>query len=116
MTDTLTLPALIQPSQVKTGMTIRVHHKIKDITAKGEEKERVQVYEGIVLKVGGSSVSKTMTVRKMANGFGVEKIFPLALPTITKIELIKKVKTRRKDIGFLRSSKKRLKEDRSVKL
>lgn len=97
-------------------MTIRVHHKIKDITAKGEEKERVQVYEGMVLKVGGSSVGKTMTVRKMTNGFGVEKIFPLMLPTIAKIELVKKIKARRKDIGFLRTSKKRLKEDRNIKL
>ncbi len=116
MADILTLPATIHPTQIETGMTIRVHQKIKDLTTSGEEKERVQMFEGIVLAVGGSKGSKTMTVRKMASGVGVEKIFPLALPTIIKIELVKKVKARRNDIGFIRHSKKRLKEVRNVTL
>ena len=116
MSDTLTLPATILPSQIETGMTIRVHQKIKDVTSKGEEKERVQVFEGLVLKVGGSKASKSMTVRKVTGGFGVERIYPLALPTIAKIELVKMIKSRRKDIGFMRDSKKRLKEVRNIKL
>ncbi len=116
MADTLTLPAVIQPTQVETGMTIRVHQKIKDTTKSGEEKERVQMFEGLVLKVGGSGVSKTMTVRKVTSGVGVEKIFPLALPTIVKVELVKKVKARRKVMSFMRDSKKRLKEVRNIKL
>jgi large subunit ribosomal protein L19 len=113
---TVTLPMDIQPSQVETGMTIRVHQKIKDVTPSGEEKERVQVYEGLVLKVGGKGLGKTMTVRKMSSGIGVERIFPLTLPAIVRIELVKKIKARRKHIGFVRETKKRFKELKSVKL
>ena len=116
MAETLILPAVIAPTQVETGMTIRVHHKIKDVAANGEEKERVQMFEGLVINIGGMGVSKTMTLRKIASGVGVEKIFPLTLPSIVKIELVKKIKTRKKNIAFVRSSKKRLKEDKNIKL
>ena len=116
MKDALTLPATIHPSQIETGMTIRVHQKIKEVTPSGEEKDRVQAYEGLVLAVGGSGIGKTMTVRKVTEGVGVEKIFPLALPTILKIEVVKKAKVRRNDIGFVRDSKKRLREDKNIKL
>lgn len=118
MTDkpAVTLPAQIQPSQVETGMTIRVHQKIKDVTPSGDEKERIQVYEGLVMKVGGSGISKTMTVRKVSDGVGVEKIYPLALPAIAKIELVKKYKVRRKVISFVRDTKKRMREIKDVKL
>lgn len=115
MAETTSLPADIKPSQVETGMTIRVHQKIKDVSPSGEEKERVQVYEGLVISVGGNS-GKTMTVRKMSSGIGVEKIFPLALPTITRIEVVKKVKARRKVISFVRKSNKRMKEIKQIKL
>lgn len=116
MADTLTLPATIVTSQVETGMTIRVHQKIKDIGPKGEEKERVQIYEGLVIKIGGKGVGKTMTVRKISNGIGVEKIFPLTLPSLVKLELVKKVKARRKNISFVRDTRKRLREVKDVKL
>ena len=116
MAETTTLPAMISPEQVETGMTIRVHQKIKDITPSGDEKERIQVFEGLVLTVGGSGLGKTMTVRKVSGGIGVEKIFPLNLPSIDKIEAIKKVRSRRKHIGFVRDSKKRLKEVKNIKL
>jgi len=116
MSELVTLPADIKPSQVETGMTIRVHQKIKDVSPSGEEKERVQVYEGLVINIGGSAASKTMTVRKVASGVGVEKIFPLMLPSITRIEAIKKVKVRHKSIKFVRRSTKRMKEIKEVKL
>ncbi|HVM90700.1 MAG TPA: 50S ribosomal protein L19 [Verrucomicrobiae bacterium] len=116
MSEITQFPAVIQPSQIETGMTIRIHQKIQDVNSKGEEKERIQVFEGLVLKVGGNGVSKTMTVRKVADGIGVERIFPIASPIITKIELVKMVHTRRKDIGFMRNTKKRIREIKSVKL
>ena len=70
MSDAITLPAVIQPSQIETGMTLRIHQKIKDITPKGEEKERIQIYEGLVMAVRGAGVSKTMTVRKISMPLG----------------------------------------------
>lgn len=118
MTEKLmtTLPADIQPSQVRTGMTVRIHQTIKETGTDGKEKERVQVFEGLVLIVKGTMTRKTMTVRKISNGIGVEKIFPLTLPSITRIELVKMVKVSRKNIGFVRHSKKRMREIKSVHL
>lgn len=116
MADTLTLPAIITSSQVKTGMTVRIHQKIKEVNPDGAAKERVQVYEGLVTKVGGSGTSKTMTVRKLSNGVGVEKIYPLTLPAIQKIELMKMFRVRRNNIDFVRHSKKRMKEIKKVVL
>lgn len=101
----------IQTQDIKSGMTLRVHQKIRDITAKGEEKERVQTFEGMVLsRRGGNTQGASFTVRKISEGIGVEKIFPLHLPSIDKIELVKTAKVRRAKLGFLRTSKKRLKE------
>ena len=116
MADTLTLPMVIQASQVKTGMTIRVHQKIKEADKAGKEKERIQVYEGMVLKVGGNGVSKTMTVRKVSDGVGVERIFPLTLPSLVKIELVRMAKVRRNNISYIRHSKKSLRETKNIKL
>ncbi len=87
---------------IRTGMWVRVHEKIKDVNAKGEEKERVQVFEGLVIGVKGSQISRTMTVRKNSKGWMVEKIFPLASPNIEKIEVIKRYQTNRAKLNFLR--------------
>ena len=116
MSETLTLPAIITPVQVKTGMTVRLHLKIKDTNAAGVEKERVQVFEGLVLHVGGKPPAQTMTVRKMSDGIGVERIIPLAMPSLQKVELVKMAKVRRKSIAFVRSTKKRLRDIKNVKL
>ncbi|GMU25941.1 50S ribosomal protein L19 [Patescibacteria group bacterium] len=100
---------IIQPAEVATGMVIRIHQKIVEGSSK-DAKERIQVYEGLVLNVRGKSPNRTMTVRKVSNGVGVEKIFPLHLPSIEKIEAVKQYKTRRKNIAAVVASKKRLKE------
>ncbi|MBI4253041.1 50S ribosomal protein L19 [Candidatus Uhrbacteria bacterium] len=96
---------------VVPGMTIRVHQKIKDVNPKGEEKERVQVFEGMVLaRKHGKESGATLTVRKISNGVGVEKIFPISLPSIVKVEKKKQAKVRRAKLGYLRTAKKKLKE------
>ncbi|MDP2685299.1 MAG: 50S ribosomal protein L19 [bacterium] len=88
------------------GYTVIVHQKIKE-----GEKERIQKYEGLVIgRKGGTGLSSTITVRKISEGIGVEKIFPLNSPSITKIEVIRKAKVRRAKLNYLRTYKKRLKE------
>ena len=97
---------------LKPGMTVRVYQRIKELNIKGEEKERTQYFEGMIIaKKHGQEVGGTITVRKISNGVGVEKIFPLNLPTIEKIEIKKQAKVRRAKLYFLkRGYKKRLKE------
>jgi large subunit ribosomal protein L19 len=96
---------------VVPGTLVRVHQKIKEVTPKGEEKERVQVFEGMVLKRhGGNEPGATITVRKVSDGIGVEKIFPIHLPAIAKIEVKKKFRVRRAKLNYLKTSKKRLQE------
>lgn len=98
--------------KLETGMVVRVHVKIKDVTPRGDERERIQVFEGtIIAKKGRDRQSATITVRKVSKGVGVERIFPLKMPAIEKIEIIKKFRTRRSKLYFLRSKlKKRIKE------
>jgi large subunit ribosomal protein L19 len=101
-----------QMPELRTGMTVRVYQKIKELNMKGEEKERVQYFEGIIIaKKHNKEVGGTITVRKNADGVGVEKIFPLNLPTISNIEVLKEARTRRSKLYFLkRGYKKKLKE------
>ena len=101
----------INPEDLKPGMTVRVYQKIKELNSKGEEKERVQYYEGMIIaKKHGKETGGTITVRKISDGVGVEKIFPLNLPTITKIEIKKQNKVRRAKLYFLRDYNKKMKE------
>jgi len=97
---------------LKPGMTIRIHQKIKELNTKNEEKERVQYFEGIIIaRKNNKLTGGTITVRKVSDGVGVEKIFPLTLPTITKIEMKKEAEVNRAKLYFLkRGYKKKLKE------
>lgn len=99
---------------IKPGMLVKVHQKIKELDSKGKEKERVQVFEGLVIAChGGREAGATFTVRKVTKkgGVAVEKIFPLYLPNIEKIEVIKKHRVRRAKLYFLRGKyKKKMKE------
>lgn len=84
-----------------SGYTVRVHQKIKE-----GGKERIQAFEGIIIKISaGSGPSKTITVRKIVDGVGVEKIFPIHSPNVAKIEVKKKSKTRRAKLYYLRTEK-----------
>ncbi len=98
-------------AQAEAGMVVRVHQTIKDVNAKGEEKERVQVYEGLVTRRrGGNQNGATVTVRKVAEGIGVEKIYPVNVPSVKKVELVKQYKVRRANLQHVRTSNKRMKE------
>jgi len=98
--------------EIKPGTLVKVHQKIKELDAKGQPKERVQIFEGMVIaRRGGGQIGATITVRKMAaDNVGVEKIFPLHSPNIVNIELIKKFKVNRAKLYYLRTYKKKLKE------
>jgi large subunit ribosomal protein L19 len=93
--------AALAPKDLKAGMTVRVHEKIKDLNAKGEERERVQIFEGLVKWVHGSGISRTMTVRKMSGVWAVEKVYPIHSPVVAKLELVKQAHVRRAKLSFL---------------
>ncbi|MDP4267124.1 MAG: 50S ribosomal protein L19 [Bacteroidota bacterium] len=84
----------------KSGDTITVHYKIIE-----GNKERIQQYQGVVLQRSGSGVKETFTVRKISNGVGVERIFPLYSPFVEKIEVNKRGVVRRARIFYLRGLK-----------
>ena len=83
---------------IKPGHVVKVYQKIvetKGVGKKAETKERIQIFEGLVLgRKGGTGINSTITVRKISGGIGVERIFPINAPTIEKIELIKTTETR----------------------
>ena len=82
---------------LKVGNTVRVHVKIKE-----GNKERIQVFEGIIIKVQGGGVNKTFTVRKISYGVGVEKTFLIHSPLVEKVELVRVGKARRAKLFYLR--------------
>ncbi len=86
--------------EFKTGDTLKVHYKIKE-----GDKERIQVFQGIVIQRRGMGVSKTFTCRKISNGVAVERIFPLNSPLIDKLEVVRFGHVRRAKLFYLRRVK-----------
>ena len=84
--------------EFRVGDTVRVSAKIKE-----GNRERVQVFEGVVLKRQNGGIRETFTVRKLSNGVGVEKTWPLHSPTIEKIEVVRRGKVRRAKLNYLRN-------------
>ena len=89
------------PPELSPGNTVRVHQKIVE-----GSKERVQVFEGVVIAVsGGRGMAGSYTVRRVASGFGVEKVFPLHSPNVLKVEVTRAARVRRAKLYFLRGLK-----------
>ncbi len=79
------------------GDTVAVHVRVRE-----GDKERIQVFQGVVLQRRGSGINKTFTVRKISNGVGVERIFPMNSPNIEKVDLLRRGRVRRAKIFYLR--------------
>ncbi len=82
---------------IRPGQVVRVHSKIVE-----GNKERIQVYEGTVIRKRGKGTSKTFTVRKISNGIGVEKIFPIYSPRVAQVEVVSQGYVRRAKLYYLR--------------
>tara|TARA_B100001094_G_scaffold98310_1_gene94477 strand:- start:5602 stop:5952 length:351 start_codon:yes stop_codon:yes gene_type:complete len=92
----------------KSGDTVTIYYEIRE-----GEKVRTQFFKGVVIQIKGTGLTKTFTIRKMSGTIGIERIFPLNLPTIQKIEINKRGKVRRSRIFYfrnLRGKKARIKE------
>jgi large subunit ribosomal protein L19 len=86
---------------LRPGDTIKVHQKIKD-----GDKERIQIFEGVVIaKKHGKGISATITVRKVVDGVGVERVFPIHSPSVEKFEIVRHGKIRRAKLYYLRTAK-----------
>jgi len=87
--------------EIKAGDTVRVYQKYKD-----KDKDKIQMYEGMVIcRKHGNESGAAITVRKIASGIGVEKIFPIHSPIIDRIEVVRSGKTRRSKLYYLREAK-----------
>ena len=89
---------LVERPRMKPGDTVRVHVRVKE-----GDKERIQVFEGVVINLRRGGVRSTFTVRKVSFGQGVERIFPLHSPVIDKVELVRSARVRRAKLNFLRN-------------
>ena len=91
---------LTERPQIKSGDTVRVHVKVRE-----GDKERVQVFEGIVIGLRRGGARASFTVRKVSFGQGVERIFPLHSPSIAKVDVVRSARVRRAKLYFLRGLK-----------
>ncbi len=85
------------PGEFNVGDTVRVHNKIKE-----GNRERIQMFEGTVMKIQNGGLRKTFTVRKISNGIGVEKTWPVSSPFVDKVDVIRRGKVRRAKLNYLR--------------
>ena len=98
--DVVEKAQLVQRPAMKSGDTVRVHVKVRE-----GDKERIQVYEGMVIGMHRGGTRASFTVRKVSFGQGVERIFPLHSPTIQKVEVTRTAKVRRAKLYYLRDLK-----------
>src|ERR1044071_4105149 len=96
--ETVERGQLAKRPAIKPGDTVRVHVKVRE-----GDKERIQVYEGMVIGMHRGGVRASFTVHKVSFGQGVERIFPLHSPTIDKVEVIRSAQVRRAKLNFLRN-------------
>ena len=103
----------ITKSQIRTdlpefrvGDNVKVNLKIEEKDSKGNKKIRIQAFEGLVMAIQGSGVSKTFTVRKISGNVGTEKTLPVNSPKIDSIEVVRKGKVRRAKLNYIRDLKK----------
>jgi len=82
------------------GDTVKVHYKIKE-----GNKERIQIFQGVVIQKRGAGISKTFTVRKISDGVAVERVFPQHTPLIDKLEIVRYGQVRRAKLFYLRTAK-----------
>ena len=83
--------------EIKIGQTVKVHVKIRE-----GERERIQVFEGTVIARNNGGIAETFTVRRVAYGVGVERVFPLHSPNVAKVEVVRNGKVRRAKLYYLR--------------
>ncbi|MFT6181665.1 MAG: large subunit ribosomal protein L19 [Paracoccaceae bacterium] len=84
-------------SDFRVGDTVKVHNRVVE-----GGKERIQMFQGIVLAMGGTGINKAFTIRKISYGVGVERVYPLHSPRIAKVEIISRGKVRRAKLHYLR--------------
>ena len=93
--------------EFRVGDTVKVDLKIEEVDAQGNKKTRLQAFEGLVMAIQGSGISKTFTVRKVSGGIGVDRTIPFNSPTIDSVTVVRKQVARRAKIGnWLRTSSK----------
>ena len=97
--------------EFKSGDTVRVNVKVSE-----GNRERIQTFEGVIIAVNGVGINKTITVRKLSFGVGVERIFPVHAPIVDSLEVVRKGKVRRSKLYYLRDrvgKNEKIKEDRN---
>src|SRR5574339_1255331 len=96
--ETVERAHMVERPAMKSGDTVRVHVKVRE-----GDKERIQVFEGMVIGMHRGGIRASFTVRKVSFGQGVERIFPLHSPVIDRVELVRSARVRRAKLNFLRN-------------